>query len=121
MNKPISRRMHGVADYAYAVLFAAAPEMVGFDDEETAVNLSRIVGGEVLLASLFTRYELGLVKIVPFKAHLAGDVAVGLFALGAPFLFGFSGNRRARNFFMGMGVFSIAAGLLTEQKEMDSD
>lgn len=44
--------MHGVADYDYAALFAAAPELVGFDDEEAAVNLSRIVGGEVLLASL---------------------------------------------------------------------
>jgi hypothetical protein len=121
MNKPISRRMHGVADYAYAALFAAAPELVGFDQEEAAVNLSRIVGGEVLLASLFTRYEFGLVKVVPFKTHLAGDVAIGLLTLGAPFLFDFSGNRRARNFFMGMGAFSIMAGLLTEPKEMDAD
>lgn len=113
--------MHGVADYGYAALFAAAPRLVGFRDEETAVKLSGIIGAEVLLASLFTRYELGLIKVVPFKTHLAGDVAVGLLALGAPFLFGFSGNRRARNFFMGMGVFSIMAGLLTEQKEMNSD
>jgi hypothetical protein len=121
MNKPISREMHGVADYSYAALFSVAPELVGYADDETAANLSRIAGGEVLLASLFTRYELGLVKLIPFKAHLAADVAGGLLIAGAPFLFGFSKNRRARNFFVGMGLFSVMAGLLTETEEMDED
>lgn len=121
MNKPISRQMHGAADYSYATLFSAAPELIGYKDEKTAAGLSRIVGGEVLLASLLTRYELGLIKVIPFKTHLAADVVAGLLTAGAPFLFGFSENRRARNFFVGMGIFSIMAGLLTEPKEMDED
>lgn len=121
MNKPISREMHGVADYSYAALFAVAPELVGYADDETAARLSRVASGEVLLTSLLTRYELGLVKLIPFKAHLAADVASGLLLAAAPFLFGFSGNRRARNFFVGMGLFSVAAGLLTEPREMPED
>ena len=121
MKKLISRQTHGVADYGYAALFAAAPELVGFTDEATPARLSRLVSGGVLLTSLFTRYELGLVKVLPFKAHLAADVAVGLATLGAPFLFGFSRNKKARNFFVGLGAFSIMAGLLTEPKEMDEE
>jgi hypothetical protein len=89
--------------------------------KKPAARLSRLVSGGVLLTSLFTRYELGLVKVVPFKAHLAADVAVGLATLGAPFLFGFSRNKKARNFFVGLGAFSIMAGLLTEPKEMDEE
>jgi hypothetical protein len=121
MNKPIPRPVHAVLDYGYAALFAGAPELVGFTDEETAARLSRVVSGGVALTSLMTRYELGLVKVLPFKAHLAADVAVGLLTLSAPFLFGFSDNKKARNFFVGLGAFSVMAGLLTESREMSQE
>src|SRR4028118_1472397 len=106
MKKLISRQTHGVADYSYAALFSGAPELIGFTDEEAAARLSRVVSGGVLLTSLLTRYELGLIRVLPFKAHLAADVAVGLLTLGAPFLFGFSRNKKARDFFVGLGAFS---------------
>ena len=118
MAKPISRQMHAATDYAYAAFIAAAPELIGYKNEETAAGLSRAVGGEVLLASLMTRYELGLVPAMSFKAHLTADVVVGLLTMTAPWLFGFSDNRRARNAFLGFGAFSVMAGLLTEQREM---
>jgi hypothetical protein len=117
--KIIPRQVHAAADYGYAALFSAGPEIVGFTDEETAALLSRIVGGKVLLTSLLTRYELGVIRVLPFKAHLAADVVLGLLTLSAPFMFGFSRNKKARNFFVGMGAFSVMAGLLTDPKEMD--
>ena len=105
-------------DYSYAALVSKSPEMIGFRDEETATVLCRIVGSAVFTSSLMTRYELGLVRVFPFKTHLTLDVAAGLFTLGAPWLFGFSRNRAARNTFVVAGAVSIAAGLLTEPKEM---
>jgi len=121
MAKPISRQMHAATDYAYAAFIAAAPELIGYKNEETAAGLSRAVGGEVLLASLMTRYELGLVPAMSFKAHLTADVVVGLLTMTAPWLFGFSQNRRARNTFLGFGAFSVMAGLLTEPREMSEN
>ncbi len=118
MQKPISRQMHGVMDYTYATLITAAPELFGFKTEQTAATLSRVVGAGVALTSLMTRYELGAVRVLPFKAHLAADVAAGLLTMSAPFLFGFSDNKRARNTFLAMGATSVAAGLLTEPREM---
>ena len=105
-------------DYGYAAIVSAAPEKIGFRDEETATALCRLIGGGVLLSSLMTRYEFGLVRVLPFKAHLAADVAAGLFTLAAPWLFGFSRNSAARNTFVVAGGFSVLAGLLTEPKEM---
>jgi hypothetical protein len=119
MIKPISRKMHAVMDYGYAALIASAPETVGFKNEKTAATLCRAVGGGVFAASLLTRYELGAVPMIPFKVHLAHDVAAGLFTLGAPWLFGFSRNRRVRNTFVVAGAISVLAGLLTEPKEMN--
>lgn len=67
MEKPISRQMHGVADYAYAPLMFAAPEISGFTGEDKAVTVSRIVGSGVLAATMLTKAEWGIYKVLPFE------------------------------------------------------
>lgn len=118
MEKPISRQLHGFIDYAYVPLVAAAPRLVGFDSEKTAARLTRIISGGVLITTLCTRAEWGLVKAIPFKTHLVGDQAVSVLALTAPWVFGFSGNPRARTTFIAIGVLGILVGLLTQPAEM---
>ena len=118
MTKPISRVAHGFSDYTYIPLVAAAPELAGFTEEKTATTLCRVLGGNILLTSLFTRAEWGLFKLLPFKAHLMADAGVGAFALSAPWLFGFAKNARARNAFLAIGAIGLMAGLLSEPEEM---
>jgi len=119
MSKPISRPMHGVLDYGYAAAIAASPNLFGFSDQSTATLLMRVLGGAVLLTSLCTRYELGLFRVLPFKMHLAGDALAGVFSLAAPFVFGFSGNERARNTFLAFGVLALVVASLTQPDEMN--
>ena len=118
MEKPISRKMHGAADYAYAALTAVLPELAGFEEEEKAKLLSRIISAGTLTYTLFTRAEWGLIKAIPFKVHLATDFTAGIFALGAPCIFKFAANKKARNAFLAIGLTSVVASLLTEPKEM---
>ena len=118
IEKPISRREHGFTDYSYVPMVAAAPWLVGFTDESTAVRLTRVLSGSILATSLLTRAEWGLVKRIPFKTHLIADTAVGVFALSAPWLFGFARNPKARTTFLVAGVFGIMAGLLSKPEEM---
>ncbi len=111
--------MHGlVTDYPYVALVSTAPETVGFKNEKTAATLRRALAGGILVGSLLTRAEWGAVSVLPYKAHLAFDVANGLFAASAPWLFGFARNKRARNTFLIAGAFGIAAGLLSQTNEM---
>ena len=72
-----------------------------------------------LLASLFTRYELGLVRVVPFKVHLGADFLTGILSLGAPWLLGFAQNSKARAAFLGFGVLALVVASLTQSDEMD--
>lgn len=118
MEKPISRKMHGGADYAYAALTAVLPELAGFEEVEKAKLLCRIISGGTLAYTLFTRAEWGLFKLIPFKAHLITDFTAGIFALGAPWIFKFSDNEKARNAFLAIGLTSVVASLLTEPEEM---
>ena len=57
-------------------------------------------------------------KAVPFKTHLTLDVVTAIGCLSAPWLLGFSKDKKARNTFLAIGATLLATGLLTERKEM---
>ena len=119
MFQPITRKIHAFLDYGYAGAISAAPEVFDFKDEPKAVLAARVLGGQTFAVSLLTRYELGLVRVLPFKMHLLGDVLVGLSALSAPFLLGFAENKRARNAFLGFGALTFVVAALTQPQEME--
>lgn len=118
MKQPITRQMHGVADYSYIPAIAAAPEAIGFTEEKSATTLCRVLSGGILLTTLMTRAEWGVVKVIPFKAHLALDFAVGLFTMSAPWIFDFAQNTKARNAFLAMGATSVMAASLSQPDEL---
>ncbi|RYE25476.1 MAG: hypothetical protein EOP42_21410 [Sphingobacteriaceae bacterium] len=118
MSKPISRKAHGFTDYSYIPLALASPVLFDFEDEEKAKLATRIQAGSVLLSTLFTRAEWGLFKTMSYKNHLILDVSVGIFSIAAPWIFGFSKNKKARNAFLLLAGFNFSAGLLSEPEEM---
>jgi hypothetical protein len=118
MEKPISRQVHGIADYAYAPLVFAASKIVGFEENKQAVTLCKAIGAGVLASTISTKAEWGIVRLVPFKAHIALDVAVSLFSLAAPWIFGFAKNEKARNTFIAMGAVGAVVTSLTRVEEM---
>ncbi|RYE31209.1 MAG: hypothetical protein EOP42_10935 [Sphingobacteriaceae bacterium] len=118
MNKPISRKTHGFTDYSYIPLALTAPVLFDFEDDERARLAGKIQAGSILLSTLFTRAEWGLFKTMSYKKHLIIDVAVGVFSVAAPWLFGFSENKKARNAFLILSGFNFSAGLLSKPEEM---
>ncbi|RNI22008.1 hypothetical protein [Rufibacter latericius] len=119
MWQPITRPMHGIAEVAYIPAVAAAPESVGFTEEETATTLCRAIAGGTLVSALVTKAEWGAVQVMPYKAHLAIDFATSIFSLAAPWMFGFSQNTKARNTFVTMGLVGLVVGTLSRPEEMD--
>src|SRR5215213_6565024 len=69
MQKPISPRVHGILDYMTAGFMFALPRVLGWS--KTSTRLMDAAAGAATVYSLMTRYELGLVKVLPLKAHLA--------------------------------------------------
>lgn len=118
MQQPISRAQHGIIDWAYVPAVAAAPSLAKFSGDSTPARLARIVSGTALASTLFTRFEAGLIRVIPFKIHLGLDVAVSTLALAAPWLFGFADDDRARNTFVGVGLAGLLVVALTQPKDM---
>jgi len=118
MRPPIPRRQHGWADYTYVPAVLAAPRLASFAHDTTPARLAYAFSGVALLSAVSTRAEWGVMKLVPFRAHLVVDALAGVAALAVPWLFGFARDRRARNTFLAMGVVGLAAAALSRPEEM---
>ena len=70
--KLLSTRTHGVVDYLTAGTLLALPRAMGWGDRVTNLLTGAALG--TVAYSLLTRYELGAVKVLPMKAHLALDL-----------------------------------------------
>jgi hypothetical protein len=86
--RPIDSTLHGVTDYAVGTtLLTLFPRWVGVEGTESAKQI-RASGAFHAGYSTMTAYPLGIVKLIPYKAHLALD-ALGAVALAAtPFVTG---------------------------------
>lgn len=86
--RPIDSTLHGVVDYAAgAALTTVFPKLAGIEGTRSARQI-RTAGAVHAGYSTLTDYPLGIVKVLPFKAHLAMD-ALGALALAAtPFVTG---------------------------------
>jgi len=70
-------------------------------------------GVVILIVGMTTRWRLSLVNIVPLRMHFAGDVLIGIVALAAPFVFGFSDETAPTVFFLVMGAGELGAAFGT--------
>lgn len=82
---------HGILDYVVGIALILAPMIFGFAEVGgPAVMIPRVLGVLLILYSLITKYELGLVKILPMPTHLKIDFVASLFLAVSPWLCGFS-------------------------------
>jgi len=81
----INSDTHGMIDYIASGALCALPRLARWPSRIT--NVMSAVGLATLGVSLMTRYEHSLVKIIPFKMHLATDVMQALLFIAAPALF----------------------------------
>ena len=106
---------HGVLDYGLAFAFLIAPSVLGFQSE-AARSLSQAIGATYIVASLLTRYPLGIVKLIPFPAHGVLETIAALSWIAMPYFAGFSADRAARNFFLSAGIALVLVVGITDYR-----
>lgn len=109
--KIISTKTHGILDYLVGILLIASPWIFGFATGGIEQWLPIILGASALLYSLMTNYELGVVKVLSMKTHLAIDAVSGLLLAGSPWLFGFAD--RVSTPHLVLGLLELGAVMLT--------
>lgn len=86
----IPTRVHGMVDYAMGALLIVAPWLLGFAAGGAETWVPVILGLGAIGYSLFTDYELGLVRRIPMRTHLGLDAGSGVVLAASPWLFGFA-------------------------------
>src|ERR1700712_2376822 len=113
--RPIDSTLHGVVDYNMAtLLLTALPKLVGVEGTRSARQI-RLAGAVHGGYSTVTKYPLGIVKALPYQAHLAID-AIGAVALAAtPFVTGqYKNGRKQWLPHVGLCVMELGSLLLTD-------
>src|SRR5919199_447089 len=112
--RPVDATLHGVVDYsAGAFLLTAFPKLTGIEGTRSAQQV-RISAAIHTGYSTLTRYPLGIVKLIPFRAHLALD-ALGAVALAAtPFATGqWKKGRKEWLPHVGLALFELSSLAIT--------
>jgi len=113
--RPVDATLHGVVDYtAGGFLLTAFPKLAGIEGTQSARQVrtaAAIHGGY----STITDYPLGVVKLLPYQAHLAID-ALGALALAAtPFITGqYKKGRKHWIPQVGLCLFELASLAVTD-------
>lgn len=114
MKRPLSPRAHGYMDYLSVVVLALSPSLFDFGGLPAILCYAFAV---VLLGlSLLTAYPLGAAKVIPFPLHGTMEAISAPLLILAPFLFGFSRDISARNFFIVAGVALGGLYLMTNYR-----
>lgn len=84
-------KVHGALDYVVGIALILAPNIFQFAEVGgAAVLIPRVLGVALIVYSLITRYEWGVIKLISMPYHLMIDFLAALFLALSPFLFGFS-------------------------------
>lgn len=88
----VTKTMHAYLDYPVALSLMIMPFMLQLGSSSPlALWLAVVAGAAALVLTVFTDHQFGLVRVIPYKAHVAVDFVVGVAFLLAPFLLGFTG------------------------------
>jgi hypothetical protein len=109
--KLISTKTHGILDYLTAGAMLTLPRALGWSETATRLLTGAALGTAGY--SLLTRYELGLVQVLPMRAHLTLDAVGGAMLCAAPLLLP-DEESEVKGALVGLGLFELAAALTTE-------
>lgn len=110
----ISTRVHGMVDYLMGLLLIVAPFLLGFATGGPAQWVPIILGVVMLASAIMTKYELGLMPMIPMPLHLTMDLISGILLLVSPWLFGFADTVYLPHVIL--GILEIGASLTTEKQ-----
>jgi hypothetical protein len=112
----IPTKFHAPLDYIVGVALIAAPWIFQFSEHTAATVVPIVLGIGLIAYSLFTDYELGVLKVAPIAVHNLIDVAAGVLLAASPWIFGFADE--SANVWVPHVVVGLAAvflGLTTKQ------
>lgn len=110
--------IHGVLDYVVGIILILTPWIFGFSDLRGVAMWTPIVlGAAIVVYSLLTNYEFGLIKAIPMTYHLGLDYIIGILLITAPFALSFN-NEASKVWYPSLiiGVILIVVAFVSDSQ-----
>lgn len=102
----LTSKSHGVLDYIFSIFLLAAPTI--FQMEGNLSTITYVLGAAHLLITILTNFELGLIKLIPFRIHGLIEIVVSLLLVALAFWFNSQGSEFGFYFYLALaGVIMI--------------
>src|SRR4051812_13538646 len=115
--KIIPRQIHGILDYVVGIILILSPRLFGFSYGGAEQSVPVTLGWATVVYSLLTKYELGALKVIPFRVHLILDLLSGLFLAASPWLLGFAD--RVWGPHLAFGILEIGVVAMTRREPVE--
>jgi hypothetical protein len=110
--KILRAKLHGIIDYIVVIFLWLSPTLFGLS--EFVSTLTYGLGAIHLGLTIFTDFQYGLVKVIPFRLHGWIELIVSLALIGSPWIFGFDENVTDKFFYIIFGVTVFVTWLITD-------
>ena len=110
--KIISSKAHGILDYATVIFLLAAPTL--FQMEGTLCTFTYVLAGVHFALTALTAFEVGLVKVIPFRIHGLIEIVVSIALAGVAFWFRSNDNETGFYFYLALAIVIMIVFLLTD-------
>ena len=107
----IDTKTHGYIDYIMGTILIAMAYFIDFNSENIPNVVLYIGGASAIFYSLLTKYELGVIKIIPMYIHLMLDSLSAIFLATSPWLLGFADDVFLPHLLF--GLFEIGTTIMT--------
>ncbi len=112
--KIISSKTHGILDYATSAFLLASPTLFKMDGYLCIITY--ILGAVHLCLTVLTDFEVGLIKVIPFRIHGLIEVAVSLILAGLAFWLYNNANKFGFYYYIVLAIVIMIVFILTDFK-----
>lgn len=110
----LTSRSHGILDYIFSLFVLVAPTL--FQMEGDFCTATYVLGVVHLVITALTRFEFGLIKLIPFRIHGLIEVVMALLLVGLAFWFNSQGNEFAFYFYLALAAITLVVFSITDFK-----
>jgi len=118
---PIPLNLHATLEPLIALVIVAAPWIFGFSDTDSATAICVVVGVAILAVGSLTDWRQSLMRVIPLRLHLAGDLTLAAVLLLSPLVFGFSDEGGPTRFMVIAGLLEAMTALMTRWDRTEAE
>ena len=110
----LNSKIHGIIDYVVVLFLWFSPTL--FALPSLSAKFTYLLGGIHLILTVLTNFEMGIIKVIPFKIHGLIELIVSIALVGVAFYLGSVEGNVPQYFYLGFAAAVFATWAVTDYK-----